>query len=111
MKTVVIILLGLWLTACSQPTQTPEQRRADSLQAIVNNAKVSIGRYMLQNLDDPRSYEPVAYGEVVNFGMYQNALKHQYRAKNRFGALVLSETTFVIDPTGEVLYIKPEARH
>lgn len=85
-------------------------------QTVYNNsldASVSqVEDYLKDNLSDPGSYEPLSWSEVFKindvkengYACYQ--VRHKYRAKNEFGALILEEKLFRLDYKGTIVDIK-----
>ncbi|MES1221633.1 MAG: hypothetical protein ABUT20_39400 [Bacteroidota bacterium] len=92
MKKILLFFI-LLLFACSQ---TNEQKSA-----------IAIKKFLQNVLNDPSSYEPVDFGKLDSLFLRDPSnnqkffsgysVVHSYRAKNAFGALVLSVDTFWIE--------------
>jgi len=92
------------------------KKNTDTQQIVFNNsldASVSqVEDYLKNNLNDPSSYSPVSWSEVFKlndtkesgFACYQ--VRHKYRAKNAFGAMVLEEKLFKLDYKGEIVDVR-----
>lgn len=98
MRLFFLSMLLLVLASCKQ---TPTEK-----------ARSAVERYMKANVDDPSSYDPISFyvdtpriarynGQIVadmpdtSFAAWQ--VEHKYRAKNKFGAVVISEAVFYLD--------------
>lgn len=59
------------------------------------DAQCAVREYMKSHLNDPTSYEDVSWGDLtqVNETYF---MKHSFRAKNGFGALMLSTKLFIL---------------
>lgn len=68
--------------------------------------KFAATEYLKKNLHDPKSYESVSWSEVSTKDSISFVVSHQYRAKNKFGGLVLEEKTFVLNRLGEVVRVE-----
>jgi hypothetical protein len=106
-KTAVLLLICFALICCTKPdNRTPEQIKTDSLITLKQISQDSIKSFLNYNLDDPKSYEPVQFGELENYGRNYNMLKHRFRTKNRFGALIMVEKNFLLDNHSNVLEMR-----
>ena len=88
----------------------------NTYQTVYNNsldASVSqVEDYLKDNLNDPGSYDPISWSEVFKlndakedgFACYQ--VRHKYRVKNAFGAIILEEKLFRLDHKGTIVDIK-----
>ena len=66
--------------------------------------KAGVEKWLAGHLDDPR-YEVVQWGDVVNTEIdktTRTAIELKYRAVNRFGALELHDSFFLLDDNGNV---------
>lgn len=60
--------------------------------------------YLKSNLNDPESYDSIEWSKVAHEG--QNYfVRHKYRAKNGYGALVIEHKLFVLNAKGEVTMV------
>jgi DNA-directed RNA polymerase subunit RPC12/RpoP len=59
--------------------------------------------WMKENLDDPKSIEYVDWSPLSKSGKGNWMVRTKFRAKNRLGALVLSNWVFYLDEDGKVL--------
>lgn len=84
MKFFLYILL-ISFCACKTAPLTTEQK----IHGMIDSA-------IVKSLDDPKSYESVGFKMKRNErGEYM--VRHSFRAKNKFGALVLQEECFLVD--------------
>lgn len=108
-KYLMLALVAL-LTACSCSSDNK------------NAYQKGVTTYLQRHLNDPDSYEGVEWGELMKepknkFKQIQDddqmflqligvdtlyIIKHAYRAKNGYGALMLHENYFVMDKKGNV---------
>lgn len=68
-----------------------------------------VNAYLKNTLNDPSSYEFVNSGPVIKGGLPNGAtfgVRHQYRAKNAFGALILKDQVFYMDATGSIFKVE-----
>ena len=119
MKRIVIFsLVAVFLHSCkpAQVTKTKQQI-----------AEQNIKEYLLLNLDDTSSYEPVSFqklkidsgvsetfytidtGDVISppdksFKGYY--MVHKFRAKNKFNAIVLNSNIFFMDSTLVIKHVE-----
>ena len=64
-----------------------------------------IESFLEKNLNDPDSYESIEWSEVIkNDKGY--VVRHKYRAKNGFGALIIQNQIFYLDFDGNILDVK-----
>jgi hypothetical protein len=59
--------------------------------------------YLLQNINDPDSFEAIEWGTVNKMGNGNYQTWCRYRAKNSFGGYEISKKLFILAPTGEVM--------
>lgn len=72
------------------------------------DASVSqVKNYLLSNLKDPDSYQPVEWSEVqkVNMPQWKYIVRHKYRAKNSFGGYIAENQMFYLDKEGVVVKV------
>ena len=61
-----------------------------------------VEEYLKENLNDPSSYQAIDWSPVQKTGGGY-AVRHKYRAKNAYGALVIANQIFFMDGTGKVI--------
>jgi len=90
MKKVLLLtlIIGCFLS-CSKPTKE-------------DMAKDLIKKYMIENLNDPKSYEPISFSKLDSISVVHPVLlgwrmTHKFRAKNGFGALGIQNMEFFFD--------------
>lgn len=64
-----------------------------------------VKKYMMSNLRDPDSYDPIEWSPVVKKNN-QYIVRHKYRAKNGFGGLNIENKIFTLNSNGEVISVK-----
>jgi gas vesicle protein len=84
-----------------------EELLAKKLNDLEINAKVKVKRFLKNNLNDPGSYDSSDWSDVVKISDETYAIRHAYRARNGFGALIKQNTVFYIDIDGNVIDTKP----
>jgi len=74
-------------------------------EADYNNskAKKQCMIYLAASLNDPSSYEPISWSDLTKTEGGNYELIHRYRAKNKFGALILGDTEFLLNKNMEVI--------
>ncbi len=92
---------------------TLAERKADStaqaerlLIERQENAELAVRRYLRHNLNDWDSYESDGFFPVIEASkkdQYRYYVKHRFRAKNSFGALVLQTWSFQLNEQLEVV--------
>jgi len=85
--------------------------RAGIYNSTVDGSVYEVERYLKDNLKDPKSYESISWGKVIDLGMepstpYRYHVHHRYRARNSFGGFVISDQTFYMDKYGNVFEVK-----
>lgn len=62
--------------------------------------------YLSTTLNDPKSYEPESWSTLIpsKNGLFQ--VRHTFRAKNGFGAMVLQNFVFYLDSNSNVIEVK-----
>lgn len=92
-----VFAVALIFISCSK---TPQEKIED----LIKN-------YVLENTNDASSYQSVSFGDLDSLFMDKNKktfygykMKHKFRAKNAFGAVILNEMEFMI---GEDFKINP----
>lgn len=61
-----------------------------------------VKKYLKKNLKDPKSYESIEWGEVIeNENGYM--VRHKYRAKNSFGGYTIENNVFHLDLKGNII--------
>lgn len=85
MKYIFLLFFIFSIVSCSK---TPEQK-----------ACIAVEKYLKQNLDDPKSYEPGAFSiDSVSDTVFKGwKVTHEFRAKNAFGAVIKEEGVFFVD--------------
>lgn len=110
------LLVLLLLASCSQPNkqntlnERDEPTQIDLYETITDQKKVElkIHDYLMQNLDNPKSYEPVSFDTLTfmteTYKVWADRvpnsiyfMHHQYRATNEYNALILIEGIFFLD--------------
>jgi len=81
--------------------------KEDEKQNVIELAKGNITQYLMDNLHDNLSYQPVEWGGLVPAKLkgYSYGMIHTYRAKNAFGALRLQEDLFLMDNDYKVIRV------
>ncbi|MDD5013688.1 MAG: hypothetical protein PHW73_01120 [Atribacterota bacterium] len=94
-----------------------EERKTDSLKIIADqikkniidsikldkNVKTAVKTYLKQTLNDPYSYEDIAWSSVNKITATKlYIIKHRFRVKNAFGIYILQDYMFSIDSTFKV---------
>lgn len=82
-KITTILLLSPLFFSCKNKAETIQARAVDSVKV-----------YMKETLDDPASYEPIEFGKLDTGETDDYLMLHDYRAKNKMGALVKGEMLF-----------------
>jgi hypothetical protein len=124
---ILIAALLASLASCSNGNS----EATASTNASKNTDEAAISAQLQKDLDDPASYQPVSFqlddpwtkrdsvelaqmiaGDKTTLTKYAQAdsaqpaghrYQHKYRAKNKMGALVLSDATAVVYPGGRVV--------
>lgn len=65
---------------------------------------VQVEEYLEKNLNDPSSYQSIEWSNVIKSGNIY-LVRHKYRAKNGFGALMVYEQVFSLDSLGNVVAV------
>lgn len=93
MRSIIIILLAagivMLLILTPHKEQTPQDKAIEAVKG-----------WLLQRLDDPDSYEPGKF--IVDQEGNGWDIDHEYRAKNKFGALVKDQISVYVDSTYKV---------
>lgn len=98
---IIIILSFNWLTSrCSS-----EETHSEIVYNAGSDGNVKqVEKYLKDNLNDPNSYQPIEWSKVVKNGsMFK--VRHKYRAKNGFGALMIYNQVFTVDSIGNVIFV------
>lgn len=110
---IILIIVAL---VCYAVFTDKGKTSTNTNQTVYNNsldASVSqVEDYVKENSNDPSSYEPVSWSEVfklnnteeIGFACFQ--VRHKYRAKNAFGAIILEEKLFKLDYKGNIIDVK-----
>lgn len=85
MKWFALMILVLVMAACRQ---TPQQK-----------AEMMVKKYLDTSLSDPKSYGGINFGPLTKFENGELEIRHTYRAKNEFGAIVKKTAWFIMDTT------------
>lgn len=68
-----------------------------------SKARTQCLKYLSASLNDPSSYEPISWSELTKTEGGNYEIVHRYRAKNKFGALILGDTEFLLNKNMEVI--------
>lgn len=103
---IVVLLIGLGIAMYFGHEDPPVKEMPPK--AVVYNsewdASVSqVKQFLKDNLNDPDSYESVEWGPVQQQPETKEFfVRHKYRAKNAFGAVMTYNQLFFMDSTGVV---------
>jgi hypothetical protein len=94
------------------PANTQAQIEEDSIALAQITAQNNVKRFVLNQLNDPDSYEPVEFGDVILYASRTEPyiIYHRWRAKNGFNALVMEEYNFLLRKDMSVIREKPYPR-
>lgn len=107
------VLIGLAVVVAFNVINPPDKDRnaattqeAEKPREVVYNSPLDgsvrqVEKYLDGTLNDKDSYESVEWGQVVKTDA-GFAVRHKFRATNRFGAKVLQTYVFTLDATGSV---------
>lgn len=100
------IFFGFWLLIFSYTPNNDAPKVAAKV--TIEDYKNYVTNYIVDNLNDPDSYQPVKWIEIARFndeklGPNSIMLYHRYRAKNGFGALVLQYDYNAISEDGQYI--------
>ena len=112
----ILMFIFIGILTCSGPSQTDSNKKDENTTSkdtlpIVHNSDwdgsvKQVKDYLKENLNDADSYESVSWGPVQqNPDNHEFFVRHKYRAKNGFGALMLYDQFFTLDSTGIVINI------
>jgi hypothetical protein len=74
------------------------------MQSAYDGSVRAVRAYLENTLNDPESYTPAEWGQLTNYeGKFY--VSHSFRAKNKFGGMVLQDWTFTIDSAGAIVQI------
>ena len=82
------------------------QRKTGPRVSSFDSSVLQVKRYLRQILKDPDSYEGVDWSKVVTTyepGGIRYKVRHRYRAKNSYGAVVTNNQIFYMDAEGNVI--------
>lgn len=89
-------------------TKSKEEKEADSIALAQITAQNNIKRFVKSQLNDPDSYEPVDFGNVIDYPSRTEPyiISHSWRAKNGYNAFVLEEYNFFLRKDMSVIRAK-----
>jgi hypothetical protein len=98
-------VIVIWGASKCSSSKDSEQRHHDIVYNEGTTGSVEqVESYLKSNLNDPKSYQPVEWSNVVKKGNLY-CVRHKYRAKNGFGALMLYNQVFTMDSVGTVINV------
>lgn len=108
---VIVFIPLLIVSTCvyNIATYTPSEPEPYKVRASAFDGSVHhVERFLKNNLKDPKSYEGIEWGNLVEQDMpgYSYTIWHQYRAKNSFGGYVVSKQMFYLDSLGSVVNVE-----
>lgn len=86
----------------AQRQSGPAYTAEDTLIALKRVMHETVELYLKENLNDAKSYESVSWGDPVKSLGGSYMIRHRYRAKNGFGAYVISNQFFIVGASGNV---------
>lgn len=77
-------------------------------EADYNNSKARTVclNYLAASLNDPSSYEPISWSDLTKTEGGNYEIVHRYRAKNKFGALIIGDTEFLLNKNMQVISVR-----
>lgn len=98
---IIVLLISVFIFAASQP------KPAGPVNSPIDGSVFGVVQYLKSGyLNDPDSYQSVAWGKVVQEnGMWK--VWHRYRARNGFGGYRVEEMVFFLDDNGRVIRTTP----
>lgn len=82
------------------------KEKAIKLKAMDTYCQVGVRTYLRSSLNDPNSYRDVSWSTAIydeSKGIFQ--IRHQYRAKNGFGAYILENELFILNDDFKVINV------
>lgn len=106
-----LILIVLVITGLSYCSGNDKNTTKPVPSEVVQNSPwdgsvVQVENYLRQTLNDPDSYQSVNWGKVMKRDDGGFFVRHSFRAKNAFGALILQDYVFVLDSAGQIVSAK-----
>lgn len=113
-KLSLFVILGVIVLVTSFVLMPGGSESDSNYTPIVENSALDgsvkqVNDYLKANLNDWDSYEGVEWSPVTVMDSIPltYGVRHKYRAKNGFGAMILQEQVFKMDSAGRVIEVLP----
>lgn len=106
---VLAIILGWALQKCSTPSEE-DMLPHTKIELKSNGTVVPVANYLKKNLNDPNSYQAIEWSRIIETDKGVYSVRHRYRAKNAFNALIVCDQVFSIDSLGNIINVQDYRR-
>ena len=106
---IFIAALGWLIEKCSAPSEE-DMLPHTKIELKSNGTVVPVANYLKNNLNDPNSYQPIEWSRIIETDKGVYSVRHRYRAKNAFNALIVCDQVFSIDSLGNIINVQDYKR-
>jgi len=90
---------------CSAPSEE-DMLPHTKIELKSNGTVVPVANYLKNNLNDPNSYQPIEWSRIIETDKGVYSVRHRYRAKNAFNALIVCDQVFSMDSLGNIINVQ-----
>ena len=106
---IAIYVLGWGFQKCSAPSEE-DMLPNTKVELKSNGTVVPVANYLKKNLNDPDSYQPIEWSRIIETDKGVYSVRHRYRAKNAFNALIVCDQVFSMDSLGNIINVRDYKR-
>ena len=106
---IFIAALGWLIEKCSAPSEE-DMLPHTKIELKSNGTVVPVANYLKNNLNDPNSYQPIEWSRIIETDKGVYSVRHRYRAKNAFNALIVCDQVFSMDSLGNIINVQDYKR-
>ena len=106
---IFIAVLGWLIEKCSAPSEE-DMLPHTKIELKSNGTVVPVANYLKNNLNDPNSYQPIEWSRIIETDKGVYSVRHRYRAKNAFNALIVCDQVFSMDSLGNIINVQDYKR-
>ena len=102
---IAINILGWGFKKCSAPSEE-DMLPHTKIEVKSNGTIVPVANYLKNTLNDPNSYQPIEWSRIIETDKGEYSVRHRYRAKNAFNALIVCDQVFSMDSLGNIINVQ-----
>lgn len=106
---IIIYFLGWGFQKCSAPSGE-DMLPHTKIELKSNGTVIPVVNYLKKNLNDPGSYQSIEWSRIIESDKDVYSVRHRYRAKNAFNALIVCDQVFSMDSLGNIINVQDYKR-